>query len=586
MQATWRRGAFLGGLALATGLWGAALAQTAPGEVPETTVAATPAAQAEAGTYLAARAAGIAADLPVAADYFARALDRDPSNPRLLEGALSANLGLGRLEEARALADRMIEAGIDSPTANLTRAVSFAAQEDWRALLSDLEAGRSAGPLVDGLERAWAWAGLGDDAAAQSAFDELAAAPGMRAFGLYHKALALAASGDLAGAEAILALPESEGMQRSRRSLLAHVQVLGAQGRPEDALALLDSVPALASDAALLDMRAQLETGEPVEFTMIASPAEGLGEAYLNIAALLAEGEDAAVALLYARASLLLDPSEAEAALLAAGLLERLEQPALAREVYGLVPPDHPAYVAAELGRARVLRSEEEEAAALEVLSRLAQQRSDLAEVQSALGDLLRSMERWAEAEAAYDKAVALQDADSTGLWYLHFMRALAREAQDDWTGTEADLRRALELNPEQPQVLNHLGYSLVERGEKLPEALSLLEQAVALRPDSGAIVDSLGWAFFKLGRYPQAVTELEKASSLLPTDPVINDHLGDAYWAVGRQREARFQWSRALSLEPTPEDAETIRLKLADGLTLSPVAAEAASLPLDASGG
>jgi Flp pilus assembly protein TadD len=249
--------------------------------------------------------------------------------------------------------------------------------------------------------------------------------------------------------------------------------------------------------------------------------------------------------------------------------------------------PRRPSHVTAELGRARVLRGEGENEAALEVLSRLAQSRADLSEVQSALGDLLRALERLPEAESAYDRAIALQDEGAQALWYLHFMRAIARQEQDDWTGTEADLRRALEIEPEQPQILNHLGYSLVERGEKLPEALMFLERAAALRPDSGAIVDSLGWAFFKLGRTPEAVTELERAAALLPTDPVINDHLGDAYWTAGRWREAEFQWRRALSFDPTPEEAAKIRRKLEEGLGAAvPAAPPPDALTGDASGG
>jgi tetratricopeptide (TPR) repeat protein len=579
LQARGWRGALLGGVALAWSLSSATHADTAGPLAPME--AGSP--RAEAGTYLAARAASAEADLPAAADLFAQALGSDPTDPWLLEGALNANLGLGRLEEARDLADRMVEAGVRSPTAALARNLAAASAGDWGTIQSELESGRSAGPLVDGLTRAWAWAGQGDGPAAISAFDELAANPGLKGFALYHKALALALSGDLPGAEAILALPESEGMQRSRRSLQAQAQILAAQNRADEALALLDSVPQLAGDPAILDLHQRLEAGEPIGFTLIASPAEGLAEAYLNIAAALADGEDTRTALAYARAALLLAPSEADAALLTASIFERLEQPGLARDAYALVRADDPAHVAAELGRARVLRGEGEDAAALEVLTRLAEARPDLSEVQSALADLLRGMKRFPEAESAYDRAIALQDEGAQSLWYLHFMRALTREGQDDWPGTEEDLRRALEVQPDQPMVLNHLGYSMVERNQDLPEALGMLERAVALRPDSGAIVDSLGWAHFKLGRFEEAVTELERAAALLPTDPVINDHLGDAYWTVGREREAQFQWRRALSFEPTPEEAEKIRRKLDQGLD---AAAETVALPSDASGG
>jgi len=539
---------------------------------------------ATAGTYLAARAAEAARDLPASADLYAEALGQDPADPRLLESALVANLGLGRLDEARALAVRVVEAGLPSPLAHLTLATHEAQSGDWRAVLADQEAGRQVGPLADGLGRAWAWMGEGDTEAALSAFDELATVSGLEPFALTHKALALALSGDLAGADAVLSLPDSEGMRQTRRSVLAHAEVLGALDRRDEALRLLEVSFGAQADAPILALRDRLRSEGPFAFTLVASPAEGLAEGYFGIAAALAS-EDPTHALLYVRAALALNPGEAEAALLAGRLLADLGQPDLAREAYAAVPPEDPAFAAAELGRAEVLRGAGEGQAALEVLTHLSQDRPDLPDVQAALGDLLRSLDRPEEAEAAYDRAIELSPGGAGGLWYLHFTRALARQIQDDWPAAEADLRQALELRPDQPQVLNHLGYTLVDRGEKLSEALRLIEQAVELRPDSGAIVDSLGWAYFRLGRFPEAVGQLEKAASLAATDPVVNDHLGDAYWSVGREREARFQWTRALNLEPLPEEAERIRDKLAEGLDL-PVAEETAALPPESTGG
>ncbi|WP_246849669.1 tetratricopeptide repeat protein [Rubellimicrobium arenae] len=548
---------------------------------------ATEASTAPAGTYLAARAARGAADLPVAADLFAEALAADPTNPWLLGNALSANLGLGRIEAAEDLATRIVEAGLASPYASLTLALSHAGTGDWRGLLGELEAGHSVNSLVDGLSRGWAWVGLGDTGAAVSAFDEIATTPALRAFALYHKALALALAGDLAGADAVLALPESEGMQHTRRAVLAHAEILAALGRPQDGLALIDQGFGSDLDAPLADLRARLAAGTPVSFDLVTTPAEGLAEVYHSVSAALAP-EDAEAALLYARAALALDPRHAEAALLAGQLLEKLGQPTLARDAYALVPAEDPLAVSAELGRAGVLKAQGEDAAALEVLSQLAQDHPDLPEVQAELGDLLRGMDRFAEAEAAYTRAIDLSPDGSGRLWYMRFMRALAREGQANWPGTEEDLRAALALRPDQPQLLNHLGYSLVDRGEKLDEALDMIRRAVDLRPDSGAIVDSLGWAYFKLSRYPEAVVELEKAASLAATDPVVNDHLGDAYWMVGRTREARFQWTRALSFDPSPDEAERIRAKLADGLGASPAdpSKETAGVPAVSPGG
>jgi Flp pilus assembly protein TadD len=151
----------------------------------------------------------------------------------------------------------------------------------------------------------------------------------------------------------------------------------------------------------------------------------------------------------------------------------------------------------------------------------------------------------------------------------VHYTRGIAQHKLSNWSAAEADFRSALALKPDQPQVLNYLGYSLVERNEKLGEALGMIETAAAARPDNGAIIDSLGWVMFQLGNYEDAVDHLELAASLEPVDPVINDHLGDGYWAVGRKTEARFQWQRALSLDPDQTEAARIRAKLERGLDL-----------------
>src|SRR5690606_16124011 len=157
---------------------------------------------------------------------------------------------------------------------------------------------------------------------------------------------------------------------------------------------------------------------------------------------------------------------------------------------------------------------------------------------------------------------------EEPGQWVLYYTRGIAHERTKDWPAAEADFRKALELRPDQPAVLNYLGYSYLERKENYDEALAMIEKAVAERPDDGAIVDSLGWALYRLGRYEEAVGHLEKAVELMPVDSVVNDHLGDIYWAVGRTREAEFQWKRALSFEPdTEEEATRIRRKLEVGL-------------------
>jgi Flp pilus assembly protein TadD len=162
----------------------------------------------------------------------------------------------------------------------------------------------------------------------------------------------------------------------------------------------------------------------------------------------------------------------------------------------------------------------------------------------------------------------------------VFYARGIAHERSGDWERAEADFRRALELSPEQPYVLNYLGYSWVEQGRNLDEARRMLERAVQLRPNDGNIADSLGWALFKLGDLNGAVHWLERAVELEPRSSVINDHLGDAYWMAGRRSEAQFQWRRALALGPEPGEGPRIEAKLREGLPALP-AAQALAAPV-----
>src|SRR5690606_2286822 len=151
--------------------------------------------------------------------------------------------------------------------------------------------------------------------------------------------------------------------------------------------------------------------------------------------------------------------------------------------------------------------------------------------------------------------------------WNVFYQRGIAYERLKEWDKAEPNFLKALELYPDQPQVLNYLGYSWVDMNIKLEEGLDLIKRAVDLRPSDGYIVDSLGWAYYRLGRYEDAVRELERAVSLMPGDPILNDHLGDAYWRVGRKLEARFQWSHARDLDPEPDVLASAEKKLAEGL-------------------
>jgi Flp pilus assembly protein TadD len=324
--------------------------------------------------------------------------------------------------------------------------------------------------------------------------------------------------------------------------------VLSQLERNPDAVSLLDATLADSNDPDLVTLRNELAAGKPIAFSAVAGPREGLAHLFYEVAESLAGETDPGLVLIYARIAEYLEPSTIGATLIAADVFEEMENHALAAEAYATVPVDHLAYPQAQLGRATALRRMNQVEDAITVLGDLVAARPELAPAHAALGDAYRFEQRFAEATPHYDAAIALYNDDRPAQWAVYFARGIALEREGRWDEAEGDFRKALELFPDQPSVLNYLGYSYVEKRENLDEALDMIQRAVAARPFDGYIRDSLGWVYYRLGRYQEAVEEMERAVELMPIDPVVNDHLGDTYWAVGREREAQFQWSRALS--------------------------------------
>ncbi|MGR3520884.1 MAG: tetratricopeptide repeat protein [Roseovarius sp.] len=530
------------------------------------------AAQAPSGAYLAAQNARAQGDFAAAAQYYAQVLTRDPGNVEALENAAFAYMALGQVDRAAAVARKMEAEGAQSQIAQIPLIVEAARNEDWAGLLERIEAGRGAGELADGMVAAWAELGRGDMSAALKRIDALAEEKGLRNFALYHKALALAVVGDFEAADRVFS-GESDGqVQRTRSGVVAWAQVLSQLGETDRALSVLDDTfGSTTPDPGIAALRARLEAGETVPFTMVEGPRDGVAEVFFSLARALMQEANDEVVLIYARAAEAIDQDHVQATITAAETLASMERYALAIDAYANVPRDDPAFYIAELGRAEALRATGKPDAAAEVLAQLAARFPEIVEIHVAAGDLYREQEKYKEAIAAYDRAIALLEEHDNPNWFAYYVRGIAHERLDNWSRAEADFRRALELNPDHPQVLNYLGYTMVEKGVKLDEALGMIERAVAARPESGYIVDSLGWVLYRLGRYDEAADQMERAAELMPTDPVVNDHLGDVLWAVGRKTEARFQWKRALSLHkttPSPDlDAERVRRKLEVGL-------------------
>ena len=529
-------------------------------------------AQSVSGAYLAGRQAASQNDFKNASTYFVKSLARDRANPELMEGAVSSLLALGKIKQAVPIAKAIEQLELRSQTASMVLIADLVMREDFDGVIARTGDNGGIGPLVDTLVSAWAKLGQGKAAAAFEEFDVVAEKPGMSSFATYHKAMAFAVVGDFEGANSLFSSSNADGASATRRGAMARAEVLSQLDRNADAVQSLRLAFGDATDPELDGLLAALESGKKVPFTHATSASDGIAEVFYSLGGALRGEADADYTLLYGRLAYALRPDHIDALLLNAKLLEELGQFGLAIEVYKKVPSADTASHASELGRAAALRSLGKPDAAIEVLRQLAHRFPKMAIVHSTLGDALRSQDKFTKAVSSYDRALELIPEGSRGRWFVLYARAIAHERLDNWEKAEADFRAALELNPEHPQVLNYLGYSMVEKQINLAEALDMIERAVAARPDSGFIVDSLGWILYRLGRYGEAVAHMERAVELMAVDPVVNDHLGDVYWAVGRKREAEFQWNRALSFVDLTEvdgeaDPDRMRRKLEVGL-------------------
>lgn len=543
-------------------------AQTPPGE--------------NAGAYLAARSAAVNDDYKEGARWFARALEDDPENGGLLEGLIISQIGEGQIGDAATAAQRLVATGGRSIAANIALLARDAKAEDYAAILSAPQE-RGIGNLIDQLVKAWAEFGDGRMTDAVAGFDAIASTDGLKAFGLYHKALALAAVGDFEGADAILSGRAEGPLLVNRRGIVAHVEILSQLERFDDAAALIDRSFGTDPEPQLTALRASLAARKPLPFDVVTTGRDGIAEVFFTLAAALnGEAEDG-YTLLYARVAADLNPAHTEAHFLTAGLLEQQGQPELAKDVYSQFSPENPAFYTAQVGLAGTLDALGQKDEAIEVLRGLTLSQPDLGLVHLAYGEALGRAGQFEAAATAYSAAIALITTPEDRHWGLYYARGGALERAGKWAEAEADFRKALTLSPDQPPVLNYLGYGLVDRGEKLDEALGMIERAVAARPNAGYIIDSLAWAYYRLGRYDDALVQMERASVLEPVDPTVTDHLGDVYWAVGRKLEARFQWRRALSFDPEEQNVIRIRRKLEVGLDV--VLSEEGDPPLKAQG-
>lgn len=537
--------------------------------------------QSRSGNYLAGRHAQLRRDFAAAADLFAAAVRDMPGSGDVLSRLHFARVLAGRIDAAAAVAERLVaRAGAAAepadPFARLTLAVVALRDGDperaeaLAAALPDTAVHRVLRPLL----RAWAFFDQGrlDDALA--ALEPLSW--NERTSSLYHLHMALLndAAGRLdAAGDHYVAATEDDTVPPMRLVQLV-AQFHQRTGDVTAAAAVLEQFLEAQPDrhAFMARERQALETDRPLP-REIDNARAGVAEAMFGAASALARQDSLEQALALARYGLFLQPEFTPLRLLASGLMESFGRYREANALYDGVAPESHLSWHARLSRASNLNRLDRLEAAEEALRALSAERPDSADPLIELGDILRGRERFRDAVDAYDDAISRMPDLRPENWALLYARGIALERSSMWPRAEQDFLKALEFQPDQPYVLNYLGYSWVDRGENLKQALTMIERAVALRPNDGYIVDSLGWAHYKLGNYERAVRELERAVSLRPHDPLINDHLGDAYWRVGRQREARLQWRNALTRDPAPPVRTEIEQKLEHGLRDDPPA-------------
>jgi Flp pilus assembly protein TadD len=341
-------------------------------------------------------------------------------------------------------------------------------------------------------------------------------------------------------------------------------ELLERRGRWSDAAAIYDQALARApNDQTLLAgrARAKAQQGAPP----LPSLRESAAEALIAPASVLALQKQEEVALAYLRLALRLDPTRDTAWLLVGDILTDVGDTEGAREAYRTPKLGTVDYVAARAKLAWSYQGDKRNEEALKVARETLAAEPKSRDAATTLADLLRADEQYEESVRVLDKLIA-----SEGLspdWRLLYMRAVDLEESDRWPQAERDLTAALKQRPEEPELLNFLGYSWIDRGEKLREAVAMVQRAVDANPKSGAMIDSLGWGYYRLGDYNDAVEKLEEAVAIEAGDPDVNNHLGDAYWQVGRKNEARFQWNRVLTLEPSPKLRREVDAKLKNGL-------------------
>ncbi|HEX2939686.1 MAG TPA: tetratricopeptide repeat protein [Rhodopila sp.] len=509
------------------------------------------------GDYLAGRYALSHGDYAVAANNLLKAVAADPGHHSdvILE-AFIACVNAGR-PEAVSLAKQLP----NSQVAQLVLADVDIKAGHWQAAEEKFHALPRQGvtQFLQPLLVAWSQAGEGRTDTALATLRPYIEATRLRPIFALHAALIADIGNKTADAQTLYGIAQAGLNEPNLRLVQMLASWQARQGQPAEAQRTLASLPGVAPDLSIA-MPALLAN---VINRPVPDAADGIAETYFTFAAMLRAQDQNDFALVILQLALDLRPDFSAARLVAADILQNQGQPGSALRMLTDVPSHDALMPVVRLRRAALQARLGHTEEALHDLQQMAQDYPDSPLPDEQLGDMLRAKQKFPEAVAAYSKAIARITDPAPSDWVLFYDRGVSLEQSHEWPKALADFEQALKLSPNQPFVLNYLGYSWADRGHHLDQARQMIERAAQIRPNDGAITDSLGWVMFRQGDYRDAVKTLEKAVELEPEDATINGHLGDAYWAVGRKIEAQYQWRRALTMHPAPEDAAKLEAKL-----------------------
>jgi tetratricopeptide (TPR) repeat protein len=533
------------------------------------------------GSYLAGRFAGKQRDMDAAGQYFQQALRDDPNNAVLIERVFVFDLSEGKMPSAEDYAERVLSFNSQHRMARFVlglrdvRLKRFVrARENFKKA-----AYTPIGELTASLLSAWTYAAQGNQAMAFNALDKLDQNDSLENFKSYHGALIA----DFLGANLRADSFYKKAYQQAGNSLRvvqAYGNYLVRNGQKDEARKVYEQFLTTAEKNPLVRQELEALNRDTKPEPFIKTPQAGMSEALFSVASALSDDQGLDVALAYAQLALSVEGDKNINLTLLGDIYESMNNYQRSIDAYDAIDktsalkPNADLEVAVNLQR---LEKKDEAKARLTALTK-----SDPKDYDAlvTLGNLYRNNEEFPAAAEAYNAAVALIGTPQRENWTVYYYRGIALERIKQWDKAEADFRKALQLEPDQPMVLNYLGYSMIDKKINLAEAIGMVRKAVELKPNDGYIVDSLGWAHFRLGEYDEAVKQLERAVELKPADPIIADHLGDAYWRIGRQLEARFQWQHAKDNKPEPEDLARIDKKLKDGLADEPPVTPAQTTP------